>query len=245
MNGFDKNKSTNMRSGNSFEPIKDLQRRCARVRYGSIADRTRSKVLGPEPDVDQAGAELPVKTEETVNMALLLLLNFLTTDFMEFNEWSAERKLFKVDFSSKKYKCRTDGFLEDENMSGSTRAILEAKRSRRIVGQHRILMQETATMVAWISNDTKAKCRKKKKNYIQICQDRNEIYIAVPEFGDQFLLYLEGERILPQNHEKSFLTMHQFGPWYTSNKEHMEEVGAILLGIGLRAENEAIVERGL
>ncbi|KAH8808696.1 hypothetical protein F5884DRAFT_900898 [Xylogone sp. PMI_703] len=229
--------------GTAFELLQRLMRRCSKIKVERISSRTRSHTEELDLETDEA-QEVPVKTEELVNTTIILFLDVLSSDFMKYNMWSPERKMFIAGCGEKEYKSRVDGLLEDEDMGCTTRAIVEAKKSRRVVGEHRIQMQEAAAMVGWIINDPPLRERRK-KNYIQISQDRNEIYITIPDLGDKFVDYLCGKEIHAKYHRDSFMIMRQFGPWMINNQDHMEKLGAILLGICLRAEDDAAFERGV
>lgn len=66
-----------------------------------------------------------------------------------------------------------------------------------------------------------------------VSQDSVEIYLAVAEFDSTYRNYLYHEN-QDGSTERSFMTMYQYGPWKTSSKEHMEQLGKLLLAFTLR-----------
>ena len=62
-------------------------------------------------------------------------------------------------------------------------------------------------------------------------------------YGQGYLDYLSDKDPAYPEDTSSFLTMHQYGPWDTMRKSRMEEIGAILLAITLRAEEEIKAEK--
>ena len=68
---------------------------------------------------------------------------------------------------------------------------------------------------------------------IIISQGRQEIYISVAKYDDNYIVYLETGKV--QNNP--FITIHQFGPWSTHSSAAMRELGPIILAISLRAQH--------
>lgn len=60
------------------------------------------------------------------------------------------------------------------------------------------------------------------------------------EYDEAYLKYLNGEN--SPDDPLSFLTMHEFGPWDTQKREHMEHLARILLGITIRADEDQKAE---
>ena len=60
------------------------------------------------------------------------------------------------------------------------------------------------------------------------------MYITVAKYDREYLDYIVDGK-LPT--DRSFLTMHQYGPWDTTDGAHMRLLGPILLAIALRAEH--------
>lgn len=74
------------------------------------------------------------------------------------------------------------------------------------------------------------------------------------EYDDNYIAYLKSFNTEPSDHKlsenqissssapmdeaPSLLTMHQYGPWDTRHKSHMERLGPILLAITLYAAGE-------
>ncbi|KAL4783195.1 hypothetical protein BJX76DRAFT_348788 [Aspergillus varians] len=153
----------------------------------------------------------PTMDEEIVNISLIF----------------PHRRGFSANFEKARFNARTDGVLEDgqENVW----ALIEVKPVIRDKKMDLIQIQEAAQMVAWLQNDADSS----NKLRIHISQDRHEIFITVAEYDEDYLAYLRNEQ---HDEAKSFLTMHQQGPWDTESSSDMREVGPILLGITLYAE---------
>lgn len=66
-----------------------------------------------------------------------------------------------------------------------------------------------------------------------VSQDSNEIYLTVAEFESTYRNYLLFED-QDESIERSFMTMYQYGPWNITFKEHMEQLGKLLLAFTLR-----------
>ena len=70
-------------------------------------------------------------------------------------------------------------------------------------------------------------------SHLIVSQDRQEIYISLAEYENDYITYLQTGGI----HNNPFLVMHQFGPWDTNNPKAMAELGPILLALTLKAQN--------
>ncbi|KAF3016273.1 hypothetical protein E8E15_000784 [Penicillium rubens] len=98
-------------------------------------------------------------------------------------------------------------------------------------------MQESAQMVAWIKSDGDLAQRTNTTRF-HISQDRHEVFVTVAKYNQEYLDYLNNKLPLSLKGDSSFLTMHQYGPWKTPNKSSVTNLGAIILAITLRAEEE-------
>ncbi|KAL2005982.1 hypothetical protein VTN00DRAFT_9636 [Thermoascus crustaceus] len=183
----------------------------------------------------------PAKDEQIVNAALLLLLNAITIHFPLSNDWTLHRRAFNVQFKTASFQARTDGYLEDKT-SGKVRALIEVKPCVRTRSQVRIQMQEAAQMVAWISDD-KQRPSQFPGRHLHISQDRHEIFLTFAEYGKSYLSYIK-EGLSPADPEP-FLTLHEFGPWDTTNAGHMQELGPIILAFTMRAHQDQRLESRL
>ncbi|PYI26442.1 hypothetical protein BP00DRAFT_381902 [Aspergillus indologenus CBS 114.80] len=94
-------------------------------------------------------------------------------------------------------------------------------------------MQESAQVVAWLMDNTS---ETRERLGIHISQDRHEIFLIFAQFDSDYIAYLENK--LSDESALSFLTMHQYGPWNTESRSHMEELGPILLAITLYAQGQ-------
>ncbi|PYI02943.1 hypothetical protein BO78DRAFT_432519 [Aspergillus sclerotiicarbonarius CBS 121057] len=175
----------------------------------------------------------PTKDEQIVNCALIIFLNALTLPFKLANNWTLHRKVFKAVFDDATFEARTDGYLDDRH--GNAQAIIEVKPVTRSKKSNLIQMQESAQMVAWIKSDGE-KPDAPKKVRIHVSQDRHEIFLTVAQYDGDYIRYLEDKD--HRSESKSFMTMHQFGPWNTLDATHMSYLGPIMLAISLRADAE-------
>ena len=66
-----------------------------------------------------------------------------------------------------------------------------------------------------------------------VSQDSVEIYLVVAEFETTYRNYLL-VKDQSESTERSFMTMYQYGPWKTAVKEHMEQLGKLLLAFTLK-----------
>lgn len=71
----------------------------------------------------------------------------------------------------------------------------------------------------------------------QVSQDRHEIWLSFAEYDDEYLRYIEHGFQDPER-PRSFLTMHEFGPFDTRSESHMTELAVILLALTLRADHD-------
>ena len=62
--------------------------------------------------------------------------------------------------------------------------------------------------------------------------------MTVAKYGEDFLEYLSDKKAAYPKDTSSFLIMNQYGPWNITVKFDIKAIGAILLAITLRAENE-------
>ena len=62
--------------------------------------------------------------------------------------------------------------------------------------------------------------------------------MTVAEYGQNYPKYLSEKRPSSLQDPSLFLTMHQYGPWDTSKKSAVQEIGTLILAITLRAEWE-------
>src|SRR5262249_45241365 len=96
----------------------------------------------------------PTDDEQIVNAALVLFLKAVTMHFVGDVYWTFHRKAFRIGNGGKKnkpgYEARVDGYL-CRCSDNKVMAILETKPCVRQSHDHKILMQESAQMAAWIS----------------------------------------------------------------------------------------------
>ncbi|KAJ5393818.1 uncharacterized protein N7487_011459 [Penicillium crustosum] len=98
-------------------------------------------------------------------------------------------------------------------------------------------MQESAQMVAWIRSDDDL-AQSTNTTRFHISQGRHQIFVTVAEYGEKYLKYLNDKNPSPSDDLSTFLTMNQYGPWDTSKKSSVKEIGTIILAITLRTEKE-------
>ena len=64
-----------------------------------------------------------------------------------------------------------------------------------------------------------------------ISQDKHEVYLTFATFDDEYIKYVSGKAGVDD--DTSFLRMNQFGPFVTSNPEHMRCLAYYVLAITL------------
>lgn len=107
--------------------------------------------MSPDPVQQQAG---PSEDEQIVNIALLNFIQPLTMFAGLSNEWTIHRLIMKVQFGKSHCEARTDGYLRDK-ASKRVRALIEVKAAVRGKNIQPIVMQESAAMSNWITQDPK------------------------------------------------------------------------------------------
>ncbi|EAW12024.1 uncharacterized protein ACLA_007840 [Aspergillus clavatus NRRL 1] len=199
----------------------------------AIPEDLNSESPSPFQEISPAARELenvlypPTKDEQIVNCALVIFLNALTLDLEFTNKWTLHRKAFKASF-----EARTDGYLEDRQ--GNAKVIIEVKPVKRSRKLPLIQMQESAQVVAWIKSDDE-KLDEEKMMRIIVSQGRHETYVTVAEYDENYIEYLNSPDT--GNLPRSFMTMHQFGPWNTLDLSHIRYLGPVLLATSLQAED--------
>ncbi|EMT64115.1 hypothetical protein FOC4_g10010601 [Fusarium odoratissimum] len=180
-----------------------------------------------------------IEDEQIVNTALVLFLNALTLhcDYAQ-GAWTIYRKTFVVKASATKvYEARVDGLLRVKHR---TCAIVEVKPLIRYGSEktlHKIRMQETAQMAAWIAQDPPVlKKPNTKFRRLLLSQDHGEVYLIIATFDYQYVEYIcalgTGSRGKGGTH--SFLEMREYGPFEVKSPEQMEQLGIILLGASIQ-----------
>lgn len=70
-----------------------------------------------------------------------------------------------------------------------------------------------------------------------ICQDRHEIYVIIATYGWEYLKYIK-DGTEPDD-GRSFLTMHEFGPFLPTYKGNMERLGSVVVALTQQLERLA------
>lgn len=70
-----------------------------------------------------------------------------------------------------------------------------------------------------------------------ISQDRHQIWLSFAEYDDEYIRYIEHGSQDP-GCPRSFLTIHEFGPFNTLKESHMTESAVLLLALTLRADHD-------
>ena len=68
---------------------------------------------------------------------------------------------------------------------------------------------------------------------IIISQDRQETYISVAKYNDDYINYLQTGDVSSD----PFMMMYEFGPWNIDSPSAMAELGPIILAISLSAQH--------
>ncbi|OJJ69020.1 hypothetical protein ASPBRDRAFT_658316 [Aspergillus brasiliensis CBS 101740] len=182
-----------------------------------------------------------IDDEQIVNVALLNFLQALTDYFPSLgSSWTIHRKQLKAKFNGIEYEARTDGYLRGK-ADGEVRALIEVKAPLRELSRLEICMQEGAQMVAWLKNYSGSPERFPFRLF-HVSQDRHEIWLSFAEYDAEYIRYIEAGFQDPER-PRSFLTMHEYGPYDTRNESHMTELAVILLALTLRADHDRKVEQ--
>ncbi|GFN12324.1 hypothetical protein AtubIFM54640_010071 [Aspergillus tubingensis] len=190
--------------------------------------------LGPEELLRETYP--PVDDEQIVNVALVNFLQALTDYFPYLgSSWTIHRKSLKAKFNDAEYEARTDGYLRGK-VDGEVRALIEVKAALRRESRLAICMQEGAQIVAWLKSHPQQPGKLPFRRF-QVSQDRHEIWLSFAEYDDEYLRYIEHGFQDPER-PRSFLTMHEFGPFDTRSESHMTELAVILLALTLRADHD-------
>lgn len=67
-----------------------------------------------------------------------------------------------------------------------------------------------------------------------ISQDSFEIYITVAQYDSEYKSYLSGDVKLNKSAKGPFMTMTQYGPWKTTEQEHMRWLGPLILAFTIQ-----------
>ncbi|RDH37517.1 hypothetical protein BDQ94DRAFT_157058 [Aspergillus welwitschiae] len=195
--------------------------------------------LGPEELLREMYP--PVDDEQIVNVALVSFLQALTDYFPSLgSSWTIHRKPLKAKFNDAEYEARTDGYLRGK-VDGEVRALIEVKAALREHSRLEIRMQEGAQMVAWLKNYPQSPGKFPFRRF-HVSQDRHQIWLSFAEYDDEYIRYIVHGLQDPER-PRSFLTMHEFGPYNTLKESHMTELAVILLALTLRADHDRKVEQ--
>ncbi|KAK4139682.1 uncharacterized protein C8A04DRAFT_15636, partial [Dichotomopilus funicola] len=177
------------------------------------ASNNQTVVTPPRNDTHRNAQNSASVDETYVNTALLLLLQGVCQEFkqpLRPLHWVPPRMALhvKVPGSAGKKKelleARVDGYLcglvevpGTKSRFTNPKAICEAKAAVRKSHRTEIERQESAEMAAWISSDrgagellqTSASGRRRR---LMVSQDRDEIYIIIGEYGEEYERYIQG-----------------------------------------------------
>ncbi|GKZ30561.1 hypothetical protein AbraIFM66950_009572 [Aspergillus brasiliensis] len=206
---------------------------------GEFFSKSTGGSLGPEellrdmyPTIDD---------EQIVNVALLNFLQAHTDYYPSLgSSWTIHRKQLKAKFNGIEYEARTDGYLRGK-VDGEVRALIEVKAPLRELSRLEICMQEGAQIVAWLKNYSESP-EKFPFRLFHASQDRHEIWLSFAEYDAEYIRYIEAGFQDPER-PRSFLTMHEYGPFDTTKESHMTELAVILLALTLRADHDRKVEQ--
>ena len=74
-----------------------------------------------------------------------------------------------------------------------------------------------------------------KYRYVLVSQHRQEVYVSVAQYDDGYLKYMKGE---DKDSDRSFLTMHCFGPWDILYYKHIHQIARLLLDFTIQVSME-------
>ncbi|KAI9367111.1 hypothetical protein BJX61DRAFT_538326 [Aspergillus egyptiacus] len=172
--------------------------------------------------------------ENTVNTALGNLLRAITYPFRDNVDFSLHRVPLKAVFSNPEHSTELWG----------TRILIEVKAPFRANKESQIRMQESAQMVAWLKQYPNTPSSGLRYRRIHIAQDKHEIFLIFAEFDPEYVEYLDGKTDPHSGDKKSFMTLHEVGPFSTTKRSDMNELGKIILALFLRAQDDRKEEQG-
>ncbi|KAL5338924.1 hypothetical protein BJX70DRAFT_398124 [Aspergillus crustosus] len=117
----------------------------------------------------------------------------------------------------------TDGQLQTVG-GKEIRALVECKQAQRPPDSSVVDRQEAALLLAWIREYPRSPFR-----HVLVSQDSMHIYITFADHPMDWRSYLIRNTLNPL----SFMRLRRYGPWDLQVAEHVMEVAAILLAIGL------------
>ncbi|RDW84141.1 uncharacterized protein DSM5745_04467 [Aspergillus mulundensis] len=184
----------------------------------------------------------PSQDEQIVNTALVDFLSALTLHTLLPLRWSMHRVPLKANFGNASYEARTDGYLDMtgvERRGQRIRALIEVKAVYRNRKRAAIRMQEAAQTVAWLASYPEPGDRLNERGRrIHLCQDRHEVFILYAEYTEKYLEYLRTGAGAKSDDPETFLTMHEFGPWDTTDPDRMKHLAPIVVAIAMRAADD-------
>ncbi|CAH0038854.1 unnamed protein product, partial [Clonostachys rhizophaga] len=175
----------------------------------------------------------PIEDEQIVNTALLLFLQSLTVHYPKLDfTWSLKRYAFVLRDNNhqKVYEAQVDGLLRDDRTK-EPKIIVEVKpflREPIPAVYAKIRMQETAQMAAWIAMHPPPLSHTMHRRLL-VSQDREDIYLIVATFNDDYVQYISHRNSTPSKSTKSFLVMQEYGPFSVYNHDLMSQLGRTML----------------
>ncbi|KAH8807942.1 hypothetical protein F5884DRAFT_790546 [Xylogone sp. PMI_703] len=79
--------------------------------------------------------------------------------------------------------------------------------------------------------------------FVLVSQDRDCVYLTFAELGEHYLRYIVEGEDWADHLPNSFLHLVEHGPWIVTNRQHMEQLGQVMEGIRLRAEEDTHQDR--
>ncbi|GKZ44886.1 hypothetical protein AbraIFM66951_007214 [Aspergillus brasiliensis] len=154
-----------------------------------------------------------IDDEQIVNVALLNFLQALTDYFPSLGS--------SWTIHRKQLKAKFNGIEYEARTDGYLRGKVDG--------------EEGAQIVAWLKNYSGSP----EKFPFRI---EHEIWLSFAEYDAEYIRYIEAGFQDPEC-PRSFLTMHEYGPFDTTKEPHMTELAVILLALTLRADHNRKVEQ--
>ncbi|QKX54094.1 uncharacterized protein TRUGW13939_01177 [Talaromyces rugulosus] len=172
----------------------------------------------------------PAEDEESVNIALVLLLQNLSDLVAQVDlEWVPNRHHFSVIFGTV-MNTITDGILRSRKDGQGIFCLLEAKKMMRRDNDVNVKMQETAEIVGWIRSSPDKLETFRGRRFV-ISQNRHQIFIIAATYDDEYVRYLEGASSGP----KSFLEEQSYGPYDTADLSDLKMFARAVVVITMAA----------
>ncbi|KAL5341038.1 hypothetical protein BJX70DRAFT_396096 [Aspergillus crustosus] len=180
-----------------------------------------------------AGALKDSNDETTVQCAFVLLLKEFTSMVPGRNvEWTLDHINLRAGFNKTSfYTARTDGALRVLDTQEPL-VIVETKARMREKQMESMIMQETAEIASWILAQPSCSLELEGRRLL-FAQDRHQVWITVAQYDESYRRYLLNGTVGPNSN----IYMQTYGPWNVLIKDHVHELGLIVVSLILSSRH--------